>query len=240
MRAVGRESMDDGVAVAVGDVDLAVRRDRNTGRVVEGRLKLRRMPRADGAGRLAAGAEDEDLVGIAVHEQDAAVGRDGQAVRIGDAVLAPGRMHATVRAEDHHRRLGALVGIHQPGRVHRDGADEPERRPARVLPPRTFHAITSIAHDDDEIAVEGHRASRVCRSRAESDGTRPSHAGPRPPPAAPGSPLTGPRPPVPTLRSFDTGPGPPATSRCLVTTPCAPRPSRRCGTAPPARRRPGR
>ena len=132
MRAVGREAMDDGVAVAVRDVDVAVRRGRDTGRVVEGRLKPRRVPRADGAGLLAFGGEDQNLVGIPVDQQDAAVGRDGQAVRIGNPALAPGRMHVAVRVEDDDGRLGALIGVDPSACIDGDGADQPERRALRT------------------------------------------------------------------------------------------------------------
>ena len=208
MRAIRCEAMDDRVAVAVGDIDLAVRRDRDAGGVVERRLELRRVPRADGAGLPAFRGEDEDLMGIAVHQQDATVGRDGQAVRVCDPFLAPGRMHATVRVEDDHRRLGALVGVHPARRVHGDGADEPERRLARCLPPGALHTVPPLAHAHNEITVEGHNRASDPR---ESGGSRRSAAVP---PNRSATVPAGPWPSATGLRLF-------ATLRYSLTTPCA-------------------
>ena len=219
MRAVGCEAMDDGVAVAVRDVDVAVRRDRDAGRVVEWRLKPRQVPRADGADLLAFGGEDQNLVRIPVDQQDAAVGRDGQAVRIGDPILAQCCMHAPVRVEDDDGRLGALIRVDPAACIDGDGADQPERSVSRCLPPRALHAVTPIAHDHHEITIEGHDVLQTFVNRTEA-------AGPGPSP-------TGPRLPAPDPR-------PSATLRFRLMTPCAPRRPARCGTPPPGRRKPGR
>src|SRR5207245_2877344 len=65
-RAVGREAMDAGIAVAVGDVDLAVTRLGCRGWMVERRVERGPMALAQRLHQLAVPVEAQHLMGVAV------------------------------------------------------------------------------------------------------------------------------------------------------------------------------
>ena len=167
------------------------------------------------------GGEDQNLVRIPVDQQDAAVG--GAMVRpCGSAMRSSPHVACTrpIRVEDDDGRLGALIRVDPAACIDGDGADQPERSVSRCLPPRALHAVTPIAHDHDEITIEGHNVLQTFVNRTEAAGPGPSS------PAGPQSSATGLRPST--------------ALRFRLTTPCAPRRPPRCGTPPPGRRKPGR
>jgi hypothetical protein len=69
-RAVRPEAVDLGVAVTVGDEDPAVGGDGDVSRMVERRLPARRMPLAQSEQLLAFGTERDDLVRVAIGDED--------------------------------------------------------------------------------------------------------------------------------------------------------------------------
>ncbi len=131
--------------------------------------ELRIVPRADGTDFRSAGGEDQNLVGIAVNQQDAVVGRDRHAVRVGEDPLAPRRVKAAVRPENDDRRIGALVGIYPAPRIDRDTTDHAQRIRVRGLTPWPLDAIAPVAHDDDEVSVERHGVSHAGEKSGETN-----------------------------------------------------------------------
>ena len=152
--------MDAGVAVAVGDVEVAERRHGDVGRVVERRAGAldRAEVEARGAGvaaglplvpsveeQLARGRELADRVVEVVGQVDRVVGADGDAVRPREQPLAPGAQELAVPVEDDDRMLAAVEDVHAVARVDgdADGLDEapaggqplPARRRPRSRPP---------------------------------------------------------------------------------------------------------
>ena len=69
--ALRAETMDLRIAVAVGDIDFAVRRDSGSCRMVEGRRPSRNVPLADPQERLAFKVEDDNLMRVAIGDPDA-------------------------------------------------------------------------------------------------------------------------------------------------------------------------
>ena len=88
MRAVGREAVDHGVAVAVGHIEVAAGSDRDIGRMVEGRLRARAVPLAERQQQPAFRVEGEHLVRVPVHDKDAPVRSRRDAVRVRDLAVA--------------------------------------------------------------------------------------------------------------------------------------------------------
>ena len=113
-RPVGGEAVDHRVAVTVGDVDLAVGRDGGIGRMVERRAEARPVALARGREDLAIGAQDQDLVGVAIDQKQAVVRRDRDAVRIRDPACGETALERSRGSERHDGRLAALEHVDRP------------------------------------------------------------------------------------------------------------------------------
>ena len=135
-RAVGREAMDAGIAVAVGDVDLAVGRLGRCGRMVERRVERGPVPLAQRLQELAVAVEAQHLVGVAVGHQDRAVGGGIDVVRFGQHAFAPGAGEPAVAIEHQDRPVGAALGdVHAALAVHHQVGQEAEALARRQLAP---------------------------------------------------------------------------------------------------------
>ena len=100
-----REPVDAGVAIAVGDIDLAVRSHGGARRMVERLGPARPVAYAELEDRLPAHVEDDDLMRVAVDDPDAVLRVDGKPMRIEDRALAIGPNKGAVRREDQHWRV---------------------------------------------------------------------------------------------------------------------------------------
>ena len=103
--------MHRGVAVAVGDVDVAVPRDGHVGRVVERRPQRRTAALAEREHHLPVRRELQDLVLVTVTDEDVVVRRDVDAVGIAQAAVAPAREEVPVGVEDEDRGILPLVEV---------------------------------------------------------------------------------------------------------------------------------
>ncbi len=157
--AVGREAMDAGIAVAVGDVDLAVDRLRCRGRMIEGCIERRPVPRAQRLQELAIAVEAQDLMGVAVGDQDRAMGRSIDVVRIRQRAFAPGAGKTAVAIEDQDRPVGAALGdMHATFAIDHQVGNEAEALDRRQLRPFAMDGVAPVAQDDG-VALVGHRST---------------------------------------------------------------------------------
>ena len=104
--------MDLRIAVAVGDIDLAVSGDSGSRWMVERRRPSRGVSFADPQDRLALKVEDDNLMRVAVGDPDAVRMVDRNAVRIEDLALPVAVKERAVRVKDQHRRLAAPQHMH--------------------------------------------------------------------------------------------------------------------------------
>ena len=146
--AVGRVFVDAGVAVAVGDIDLALRRQRGVGAAME-RLtahERRRLVRnADGQQHLAAGRTFAHGVVAVVGAIQIVVGVDVQPVRAAKQAFAPAGDEIAFAVEHHHRMFAAVEDIDAILAVDRDGGDVGEIPPVGQLGPVFHHAVAMLA-----------------------------------------------------------------------------------------------
>ena len=145
--------MDHGVAVAVGDIEVAAGPDRDIGRVVEGRLGPGAVPLAERQQQPALGVEDEHLVRVPVHDQDAAVRGRGDAVRVGDLAVAPASDEVPLRVEHQDRGRAPLADIEIAAGIDRAFADDSDRNMLRPAAPGPVDPVALLAQYGEQFAV---------------------------------------------------------------------------------------
>jgi hypothetical protein len=133
--------MDMGIAVAVADIDLAARRHRDIGRVVERQTEARAVPFAQRRLEPAACIEDHHLMRVPVDQQHAVVGVDKDAMRVADLPGTPTAGELAVRGEHDDRRPGSLKRVDIARAIERELTDMAERHTV----PLWDHAITARA-----------------------------------------------------------------------------------------------
>ena len=150
--AVRRVFVDAGIAVAVRDIDLALRRQRGVGAAVE-RLaahERRRLVRdADGQQHLAVGGAFAHGVVAVVGAIEIVVGVDVQAVRAGEQAFAPAPEEIALAVEHHHRMVAAVEDVDAVLAVDRDGGDVGEAPAVGQLRPVLHHAVAMLARAED-------------------------------------------------------------------------------------------
>ena len=112
--AVRRVFVDARVAVAVGDVEVALRRQRGVGAAVErlaAHIGRRLAGDADRQQHLAVEGALADRVVAVVGQPDRLVRRHVDAVRPREDALAPGAQQVAVAVEHEHRVLAAVEGV---------------------------------------------------------------------------------------------------------------------------------
>ena len=149
-RAVRPEAVDDRVAVAVRDIDIAVRSDGGARRMIERRLEARFVPRAQREPPRASRIADQHLMSVAVDNENPAIGGRGEAVNVGDLVPAPGPKERAVRVEHEDWGIAALADLQVAVAIDRKVADEAERLALRQPRPAAMHAIAAIAEGNDQ------------------------------------------------------------------------------------------
>ena len=146
--SVRREFVHAGVAVAVGDVDLAFGRQRRMGAAVE-RLaahERRRLVRdADGQQHLAVGRAFAHRVVAVIGAVEIVVGVDVQAVRAVEQPFAPAFDEIAIAVEHHHRVLAAIEDVDAVLAVDGDRGDVREIPAVGQLRPVLHHAIAMLA-----------------------------------------------------------------------------------------------
>ncbi len=146
--AVGRELVHARVAVAVGDVDLALGRERGVGAAVE-RLAAHEgrglAGDADGELDLALGGAATHGVVAVVGAVEGVVGIDGKAVGALEHALAPRAQEVALAVEHDHGVLAAVEDVDAVLAVDGDGADVHELPAVGQLGPVLNHAIAMLA-----------------------------------------------------------------------------------------------
>ena len=153
VRTVGTEAVDHGVAVAVGDEEVAVRPDCDIGRVVEGRLGPGAVPFAERQQQLAFAVEDEHLVRVPIYHQDAAVRGDSDPVRVRNLPVAPASDEVPLGIEHQHRGRAPLADMEIAVRIDRAFADDPDRNVLRPAAPGPVDPVALLAQHGKQIAV---------------------------------------------------------------------------------------
>ena len=128
--------MDLRIAVAVGDIDLSVRRDGGARWMVERRHPSRSVTFADPQERLALKVEDDNLMRVAVGDPDAVPAVNRNAVGIEDLALPVAANERAVRVKHEHGTLAAPQHMHISKRINGDLADARRRdvgRPAAEI-----------------------------------------------------------------------------------------------------------
>src|SRR5439155_15185416 len=138
------------VAIAVGDVDLPVRRHRHVGGMVEGRLQRRPAALAERKGDPPLRRELEDLVLVTVADVDVVVGADVDPVRVAQPAAAPGGEEVAVAVEHEDGGVLALVKVDAVPRVHGHVADESEGPAGGQDAPRAEDIVEEVAGAHDE------------------------------------------------------------------------------------------
>ena len=150
--AVRRVFVHAGIAIAVGDVDLALRRQRGVGAAME-RLaahERRRLVRdADGQQHLAVGGAFAHGVVAVIGAIEIVVGVDVQAVGAGEQAFAPAAQEIAVAVEHHHRMVAAVEDVDAVLAVDRDGGDVGELPAVRQLRPVFDDAVAVFARAEN-------------------------------------------------------------------------------------------
>jgi hypothetical protein len=97
--------MDPRISVAVGDVDLSVRRDGGACWMVEGGHPSRNVPFADPQQHFTLKVEGDNLMRVAIGDPDAVPAVNRNVVRIEDLAPAAATHERAVRVDDEHGRL---------------------------------------------------------------------------------------------------------------------------------------
>ena len=144
--------MDAGIAVAVGNIDLAVRRQRGVGAAVK-RLaahEWRRLVRdADGQQHLAVGGAFSHGVVAIIGAIEMVVGVDMQTVRTVEQAFAPAPEEISLAVQHHHRMVAAVEDIDAVLAVDRDGSGVSQAPAVRQLGPVFNHAVTVFARAEN-------------------------------------------------------------------------------------------
>ena len=145
---VGRVLVDLRVAVAVGHVDLALRRQRGVGAAAE-RLPAHEWRglagHADGHQHAAVERAFPHAMGAIVGAEDGVVGRHVHAVGAREHALAPRAQESALAVEHDHRMFAAVEHIDVVVAVHADGAHLVERPSVREPAPAFLDTIPVLA-----------------------------------------------------------------------------------------------
>ena len=110
---------------------------------------MRAVPGAEREELTTVRREDDDLVGVAISQEEAIRPVDVGAVRIEDAAAAIGTGKRAVRREYHHRRIAALDGVDAAASVDGDLADHRRRDIGRQPAPVAFHGVGVAGKPDN-------------------------------------------------------------------------------------------
>ena len=142
--SVRRIFVDAGIAVAVGNIDLALRRQRGVGAAVK-RLaahERRGLVRdADGQQHLAVGRALAHGVVAVIGAIEIVVGIDVQAVGAVEQAFAPARDEIALAVQHHHRMVAAVEDVDAVLAVDRDGSGVGQAPAVRQLRPVFDHAV---------------------------------------------------------------------------------------------------
>src|SRR5260221_1049187 len=149
---IRRAFVHAGIAVAVRDIDLALRRQRGVGAAVK-RLaahERRRLVRdADGKQHLAAGRALAHRMIAIVGAAEIIVGVDVQPMRAAEQVFAPASDKIAFAVEHDHRMGAAVEDVDAVLAVHGDRSDVGEVPLRRQLRPVLHHAVAIFARADN-------------------------------------------------------------------------------------------
>ena len=146
--AVRRVFVHAGIAIAVGDVDFAFRRQRGVGAAVErlaAHVRRRLVRNADRQQHLAVGAAFAHGVVAVVGAIEIVVGVDVQAMGAAKQAFAPACDEIAVAVEHDNRMVAAVEDVDAVLAVDRDGGDVGEPPPLRQLCPILHHAVAMFA-----------------------------------------------------------------------------------------------
>ena len=175
--AVWRILVHARVAVAVGDVDVALGRQRGVGAAVERIAAVHRRGlagHADLQQELPFQRQPAHRVVAVVGAVDRVVRRDVHAVRPTEQTLAPGAQEVAVAVEHHHRVLAAREDVDVVLAVHADRGDLAVVPAVGQLAPVLDHLVAMLAGADDDChdrlpyAALARACFGVCRSRNAS------------------------------------------------------------------------
>src|SRR5262249_40325411 len=155
-------AMDVGVAVAVGDIDLAVDGLRRGGGMVEGRAERGPMALAQGLRDIAGVIEAQDLMGVAVDHQDRAVRGGIDGVRLRERAFAPAAQEGAVALEHQDGAVGAALGdVHAALAIDHQVGDEAEALARGQARPLAMDGVAAVAQDHG-VAFVGHGGPLSC------------------------------------------------------------------------------
>ena len=150
--SVRRIFVDAGIAVAVRDIDLALRRQRGMGAAVK-RLaahERRRLVRdADGQQHLAVGRALAHGMVAVIGAIEIVVGIDVQTMRAVEQAFAPAGDEIALAVEHHHRMVAAVEDVDAVLAVDRDGSGVGQAPAVRQFCPVLHHAVTMLARAEN-------------------------------------------------------------------------------------------
>ena len=104
--------------------------------------------------KVAVRVEGEDLVRVAVGEEDQVVVGDRHEVDVGDPALAPRPDEGAAGIEDQNRRVRAsMADMDEALRIDDEVADEAEGRVVGRLAPPSLDPVAPVAECDDEMFI---------------------------------------------------------------------------------------
>lgn len=101
-RAIRAEAMHHRCAIAIRDIDRTIRLEGDIARRVKG--LTRAMPLAKPAKPFAVTIENDDFLRVAIHDENAPIGMNGQHMPIRHVIPTPGSDALAIRRQHHHRR----------------------------------------------------------------------------------------------------------------------------------------
>ncbi len=129
------------------------------------------MPASERLHQPFTGIEAQDLVRVAIGDEDAAIRCANDVMRLSDLIIAPMAREAAVAIEDHDRMPGtAMRDVHTIVLVHHDIRDEPEGLTGRQPGPATMNRVAAIAQNDRQFLVRDARRGGELRPAATADG----------------------------------------------------------------------
>ena len=171
--------VDLGVAVAVGDVDLALRRQRGMGAAAErtaAHERRRLAGYAEGHQHLAVERAFAHAMRAVIGAEDRVVGRHVHAVRARENALAPRPQEVAVPVEHDHRVFAAVEHIDIVVAVHADRADLVERPAVGEFSPAFLDTIPEVAGSQNDRHVVSPRYSRRYPGTKPRNGQWPGYA----------------------------------------------------------------
>ena len=155
--------MNPGVPVAVRNIDVAVRRNRGSRRMIEGLLPAGLMALAKRQDRLSLHVESDDLMRVTIDHPDAIARIDGNAVRIEDRALAVASDKGAVRCENKHWRIASAQQMNVTLGVDRDLANTRGRQILREPAEVSLYPVAPARQ---------HNSADLSRSKGNRSGVR--------------------------------------------------------------------